>query len=152
MKLTNRYAPKGYCYVDKQLAEALICHNVAVTIHMNNVNFCHVFGGWHLGWTIDPLDDGQYNGQDLLGMALDFDAWRRLWDEVKANGGTVADMPDIPYKSMEKAWRDLVDNFVDRNEGELGTYPVFCVSYDDITAWRHMLALVRGEFKEAVPA
>ena len=51
MRTTNRIAPTGYVYVDRPLAEVLFDAGVPVTMHGNNINSYHVFGGWQLGCT-----------------------------------------------------------------------------------------------------
>jgi len=59
----RRLAPHGYVAVNKPMAKALYEQGITVTLCGNNVNNYHVFGGWHLGHTINRKEiDTQYAG------------------------------------------------------------------------------------------
>ena len=50
--LGQRHAPQGYVAVNRPLAEQAYERDVEVTLVGSNVNSFHVFGGWHLGCTV----------------------------------------------------------------------------------------------------
>ena len=58
--ITKRIAPLGYVAVDKREAKKAFDAGYDVTVAGNNVNSFHVFGGWHLGCTINNKEDADW--------------------------------------------------------------------------------------------
>ena len=54
--ITRRIAPQGYVAVTKPLAKDLYEKNIDVTLAGNNINAYHIFGGWHLGYTVNKKE------------------------------------------------------------------------------------------------
>jgi len=131
VKTTTRYAPSGYVYVDRQLAETMFALGFEVTFHMNNINSEHVFKNWCLGVTLSADSDSMKDN-------LDHQAWSKAWDEQRANGVAIEFLPNLSAfpKSEIDSFKDAVDMYVSYNRGELGRYPVFCVKGADYGWYR----------------
>ena len=67
--ITKRYCPSGYVAVTKPLARKLYESGIEITLCGNNVDSYHIFGGWHLGYTINCHEE---NKTDYNGVPVDF--------------------------------------------------------------------------------
>ena len=71
-RVTQRIAPEGYQYIDRNLAKAVYQADKPITIHGNNINSYHVFEGCRLGYTIQRSDQesraGLYDDSSLEGI------------------------------------------------------------------------------------
>lgn len=64
--VTKRVAPRGYVAVTRKLAQVLYDEGYPLTICGNNVNTFHVFGGWHLGYTLKKDRHNDNTFDDIL--------------------------------------------------------------------------------------